>query len=49
VGKGGRIGVITFSDGRKLNFTSRLVGFDDLVKLLRTQSNLPEPDTEALK
>lgn len=43
VAKGGHIAVIDFSDGRKLRVTSRLVGFDTLVKTLRTQAKLPEP------
>lgn len=41
--KGGRIAVVTFSDQRRLSFPSRLVGFDKLVELLRTQAKLPEP------
>lgn len=40
-GKGGRIAVVSFADGRRFNFSSRLEGFDDLVKLLRTRANLP--------
>ena len=42
VAKGGRIAVVTFSDQRRLSFPSRLVGFDKLVELLRTQAKLPE-------
>jgi hypothetical protein len=40
--KGGRIAVVTFSDQRRLSFPSRLVEFDKLVELLRTQAKLPE-------
>jgi hypothetical protein len=45
VAKGGRIAVVTFSDQRRLSFPSRLVGFDKLVELLRTQAKLPESST----
>lgn len=41
--KGKRIAVVAFSDGRRFNFPSRLEGFDELVGLLRTKANLPQP------
>lgn len=41
--KGGRIAVVACSDGRRFNFPSGLQGFDELVRLLRTRANLPEP------
>jgi hypothetical protein len=44
--KGGRVAVVTFTDRRKLTFPSKVIGFDDLVKLLRTQAKLPEPVAE---
>ena len=45
--KGARIAVITFADRSKLSFPSQLKGFDDLVALLRKQTNLPKPEREA--
>ena len=39
--KGGRMAVVTFADGSRFHFSSRLEGFDDLVRLLRTEANLP--------
>ncbi|HEY5994908.1 MAG TPA: hypothetical protein VIU46_09965 [Gallionellaceae bacterium] len=42
--KGRRIAVIAFADGRRFNFPSMLKDFDELVRLLRTKANLPEPD-----
>jgi len=39
--KGGHIAVVVLDDGSRFNFSSRLQGFDDLVKLLRTKANLP--------
>jgi hypothetical protein len=41
--KGGRMAVVDFAGGRRLHFSSRLAGFDDLVDLLRTKANLPAP------
>ncbi len=41
--KAGRMGVVRFADRRKLSFSSRLAGFDDLVTLLRTKASLPAP------
>ena len=38
--KGERIAVITFWDWRKLSFPSHLKGFDELVDMLRKQTNL---------
>ena len=40
VAKGGHIAVVTFAEGRRLSFPSSLVGFDDLVELLRKRANL---------
>jgi hypothetical protein len=45
--KGGRMAVVTFADRRKLSFHSHLVGFEQLVELLRTKANLPEPARES--
>ncbi len=42
--KGRRIAVVACSDGRRFNFPSSLARFDELVRLLRTGANLPEPD-----
>lgn len=39
--KGGRIAVVSFADGNRFNFPSRLEGFDDLVRLFKTKANLP--------
>jgi|WetSurMetagenome_2_1015567.scaffolds.fasta_scaffold03712_8 hypothetical protein len=44
--KGGRVAVVDFVDGSRFNFPSRLERFDDLVGLLRTKANLPEPGRE---
>jgi hypothetical protein len=41
--KGRRIAVVAFADGRRFNFPSSLNGFDELVRVLRTKANLPEP------
>lgn len=41
--KGGQVAVITFANRKKLSFTSRLTGFDELVQLLRKQADLPSP------
>jgi hypothetical protein len=41
--KAGRIAVVTFADGRRFNFPSRLKRFDELVGLLRAKANPPEP------
>lgn len=41
--KGGRVAVVAFADGRRFNFPSALSGFDELVRVLRTKANLPEP------
>lgn len=41
--KGGRVAVVACSDGRRFNFPSRLEGFDELVRQLRSKANLPEP------
>ena len=41
--KGGRIAVVACADGRRFSFPSGLKGFDELVRLLRTRANLPEP------
>ena len=40
--KGGRMAVVTFADRQKLSFHSHVVGFEQLVELLRTKANLPE-------
>ena len=45
--KGGRMAVVTFADRKKLSFHSHLVGFEQLVELLRTKANLPEPTPES--
>jgi hypothetical protein len=41
--KGGRMAVVSFADGGRFHFSSRLEGFDHLVRLLRTKANLPTP------
>jgi hypothetical protein len=41
--KGGRMAVVDFVEGGRFHFSSRLEGFDDLVRLLRTKANLPSP------
>jgi hypothetical protein len=38
---GGHIAVVDFADGSRFHFPSRLEGFDDLVRLLRTTARLP--------
>lgn len=43
--KAGRMAVVSFSDRSKFHFSSRLEGFDDLVALLRTKANLPDPES----
>lgn len=45
--KGGRMAVVSFADGSRFHFSSRLEGFDDLVRLLRTKANLQEPIPES--
>jgi len=45
--KGGRIAVVVLADGSRFNFSSRLQGFNELVGLLRTKANLPEPIPES--
>jgi hypothetical protein len=39
--KGGRIAVVTFDDGNRFNFPSRLEGFNDLVNFFKSKANLP--------
>ena len=45
--KGGRMAVVSFADRTKFSFHSHLVGFEQLVKLLRAKANLPEPTQES--
>jgi hypothetical protein len=44
--KGERIAVITFADRSKFSFPSHLVGFEELVGLLRKRTNLEKPASE---
>lgn len=44
--KGERIAVITFADRSKFSFPSHLVGFEELVGLLRKKTNLEKPASE---
>ncbi len=39
--KGGRIAVVTFDDGNRFNFPSRLEGFNDFVNFFKSKANLP--------
>ena len=41
--KGGRMGVVRFTDRSKFSFSARLAGFDELIGLLRTKASPPEP------
>jgi hypothetical protein len=47
IAKGERIAVVTFADRSKFSFPSHIVGFDKLVELLRTRTNLEKPATES--
>lgn len=40
---GGHIAVVDFADGSRFHFPSRLQGFDELVRLLRTKAKLTSP------
>ncbi len=41
--KGGRMGVVRFTDRSKFSFSGRLAGFDELIKLLKSKASPPEP------